>query len=396
MPDPGQPLRVCYLVSYFHPFESGAERQALAQGTELVRRGHSVVVATHWVPGVARFEDVRGIAVHRCIDSSNRGPLFAPTFVASAVRALRRLRPHFDLVHTHQALWEAVASGVARKGLLQGAPTIVQPASSGYYGEAEELSRIRGASFWRRLILQNDAFVAISADIERQWLALGVDPRVMHRIPSGVDARQFAPGPSLVEKELPPRPRVIFTGRLHPQKNLDVLIDAWPSVVAGLKAHLVLVGHGPERERLEAKVQNLGVREFVHFLGAVADPSEHLRAGDLFVLPSVAEGMSNSLLEAMATGLPCIASDIGGNQDLLCPDENGNEVGILVPPDSSDRWSAAIRGLLANPERHRILGERSRRRIESEYALEIVIDCYVALYRKLLGQGQGGDAERVT
>src|SRR3954463_12584493 len=134
------PVRVCYVVSYFHPLESGAERQALAQGAELVRRGHSVHVVTHAAAALPRDDDVRGVNVHRWVRSSRAGPLFAISFVAGVIRALRRLRPRFDLVHTHQGPWEAVATGFG-KAAFRGAPTLVQPASSGYYGEAEELAR---------------------------------------------------------------------------------------------------------------------------------------------------------------------------------------------------------------------------------------------------------------
>src|SRR5689334_18394099 len=129
MPEP--PLRVCYVVSYFHPFASGAERQALAQGAELVARGHSVHVVTHRVRGYPLEDVVNGIRIHRLVRSSKLGPLFGITFVAGVVWALRRLRSQFDVVHTHQALWEAVATGLGRSW-LGGAPTLAQPASSGY------------------------------------------------------------------------------------------------------------------------------------------------------------------------------------------------------------------------------------------------------------------------
>jgi L-malate glycosyltransferase len=379
-----RPLRICYLVAYFHPFESGAERQALAQGAELVRLGHRVHVVTLAMPGVPRIEDVQGIRVHREIHSSKIGPLFSLSFVASAARVLRRLYNHesFDLIHTHQALWEGVAAGVARSTILRGVPTLVQPASSGYYGEAEELSRMRGAGVLRRLILNNDAFVAISADIERQWRALGVPLQRMFKIASGVDSRRYAPGTSLADATLPPRPRVLFTGRLHPQKNLDVLLDAWPAVSQATGACLVLVGHGPERERLEAKAAALGVGESIIFTGPVEDVADALRAADVFVLPSVAEGMSNSLLEAMATGLPCIASDIGGNQDLLGP----GDAGILIADGSPERWAQALIGLLNDPTRRRRLATAARQRIDEEYNLERVVSRYIKLYRSLLGQ----------
>src|SRR5215831_10741071 len=98
------PIRVCYVVAYFYPLESGAERQALAQGVELVKRGHRVHVVTHAVEGLPRDEDVRGIQVHRWVRSSKTGPLFALSFVAGVIRALRRLRGEYDLIHTHQAL----------------------------------------------------------------------------------------------------------------------------------------------------------------------------------------------------------------------------------------------------------------------------------------------------
>ena len=378
-----RPLRVCYLVAYFHPFESGAERQALSQGVELVRQGHSVDVVTHWVPGVAREETVRGVKVHRAIRSSRRGPLFSLTFVATAVRALRKLRGRVDLIHTHQALWEGVAAGVARSGPVRNVPTVVQPASSGFYGEAEELSRTRGAPLLRRWLLRNDAFVAISADIEREWLGLGVPASKIRRIASGVDGRRYAPGASLAEATLPTRPRVLFTGRLHPQKNLGVLIDAWPAVVRATGARLILVGQGPERERLEGQARALGVADHVVFHGAVADPADVLRAADLFVLPSRAEGMSNSLLEAMATGLPCVASDIGGNQDLLGP----GGAGVLVPGASAETWAGCLIALLDDPDRRARLGASARRRVVEEYDLPRVVGRYVALYRELIAAG---------
>ncbi|WZO99819.1 glycosyltransferase family 4 protein [Isosphaeraceae bacterium EP7] len=366
------------MLSKFHPHASGAERQALAQGVELVRRGHRVHVVTQAIAGCPSDESIGGVEVHRWVRPVRFGPLFGVTFVAGVARALRRLRPEYDLIHTHQGLWEAISTGFGRTW-LGGAPTLIQPASSGYYGEAEELARTKGFDGLRRLILRNTAFAAISADIEDQWRALGVPDRKMVRTASGVDAEHFRPGPSLVESGLPPRPRVVFTGRLHPQKNLDLLLDAWPTVTAATGATLVLVGNGPERSRLEARAAELGVAGHIVFTGAVADPAEHLRAADVFVLPSLAEGMSNSLLEAMATGLPCLASDIGGNTDLL-----GGGVGILVSPPTAPAWAQALIGLLRDREGSVNMGRAARRRIEETYSLPRVVDRYLVLYQRLM------------
>lgn len=374
-----RPLRVCYLISHFHPISSGAERQALAQGAGLVRRGHSVRVVTRSVPGLPTEEAVEGVRVHRWVRTSGLGPLFGLTFVAGVIASLRRLRPEYDLIHTHQALWESIAAGLGRSH-LRGAPVLVQPASSGYYGEAHEMARTRGFPVLRRLALRNPWFAAISADIEREWRELGVPSDRIVRMASGVDADHFRPGPSAVETSLPPRPRVVFTGRLHPQKNLDFLLRAWAGVARRSTASLVLVGDGPDRGRLEALSAELDLADRVAFTGAVTDPAEYLRAADVFALPSVAEGMSNSLLEAMATALPCVASDIGGNDDLLAP----GPCGRLVAPNDRAAWEAAIVELIEDPSRARALGEAARRRVEDEYALPVVVDRYEALYRRIL------------
>ncbi|OJW26872.1 MAG: glycosyltransferase [Planctomycetales bacterium 71-10] len=373
------------VVSYFHPFASGAEKQALAQGVELARRGHSVRVLTRAVPGYpVDDEEYRGVQIHRWIRTVDRGPLFGLSFVAGLTRILRRLRGELDVVHTHQALWEAVATGVARH-TLRGVPTLAQPASSGYYGEAQELMRTRGAPLLRRLILRNTHFAAISDDVAREWLDLGVPPDRLTRTASGVDTDAFRPGASAAEAELLPRPRAVFTGRLHPQKNLPLLLNAWVEVARRSPANLILVGPGSDREALMELSRSLGIADRVQFVGAVPSPAEHLRAADLFVLPSVAEGMSNSLLEAMATGLPCVVSGVGGNTDLIAP----GSTGVLVPDPTPEAWSAALLALINSPEEARHLGRNALARIEDEFSLRAVVDRYVGLYRELIAKERG-------
>ncbi len=378
--DAERPLRVCYVVSYFHPFESGAERQALAQGAELARRGHSVHVVTKAVAGYpVDDEEHRGVFIHRWIKTVSGGPLFAVSFLAGVVRALRRLRSEIDVIHTHQALWEAVATGLSWP-VLWGKPVLVQPASAGYYGEAEELFRTRGAGVLRRAILANTGFAAISAEIEREWRALGVGPGRMVRMVSGVDAEQFHHGPSAVESCLLPRPRVMFTGRLHPQKNLPLLLEAWTEVARKRQGSLILVGPGNDRQSLMELAKSLDIANRVQFTGGVDNPAEYLRAADLFVLPSVAEGMSNSLLEAMATALPCAVSGIGGNTDLI----NDGTTGRLVGSPTPQAWSQTVLELLDDPAEAKRLGAAARRRIDEEFALRVVVDRYVDLYRRMI------------
>lgn len=373
-------LRIGYVVSYFHPFASGAERQALEQGRELARRGHTVHVLTRAVPGYPiDDEEYDGIFIHRWIRTIDFGPCFGLSFVAGVRRGLRRFGSQLDVIHTHQGLWEAVATGLARPR-RGGIPTLVQPASSGHFGEAEELQRTRGAGLLRRIILENSAFAAISSDIESQWRALGVEPERLVRVASGVNTERFCPGSSAVESSLPPRPRVLFTGRLHPQKNLPVLLEAWTEVVRRSPAHLILLGPGTDRVPLMGLAESLGISERVWFLEAVSDPSDYLRAADVFVLPSVAEGMSNSLLEAMATALPCVVSGIGGNTDLI----TDRKTGRLVDASNPKAWAATLLETLEHSDEARQLGAAARRRVEAEFSLSAVVDRYLDIYRRLV------------
>lgn len=386
-------LRVCQLISQFAPVASGAERQAEAQGRELVRRGHEVHVLTRAFPGLPRDEDLGGVIVHRWIRPIALGPLFGLSFVVGTIAAIREARRTFapHLIHTHQALWEAIATGAGREWIGR-LPVLAQPASSGYFGEALEMRRTRGFPILRRCAIRNPWFAMISSDLEREWRELGAPPDRMFRAASGVDADRFRPGPSAVEAELPPGPRVVFTGRLHPQKNLEFLIRAWTIATRDLGAPgtLLLVGDGPDRRSLEESARAAGIGDRVRFVGAVADPSEYLRASRIFVLPSVAEGMSNSLLEAMATGLPCLASRIGGNLDLIEPGRRGD----LLPTDHPEPWARTLRDWLANPELAARLGAESRRLVEERHALPRVVDRYLEIYRTILGAGRDSAAAR--
>jgi len=338
-------------------------------------------VLTRSVTGLKTDDVVRGVHIHRWVKLARWGPLFGLSFLRGFERALAKLRPHYDLIHTHQALWEAASTGLFR-AKHPAVPTVVQPASSGFYGEAQELERTRGKRKLRQWILQNSRFATISREIGEEWSRLGVAPENLFATSSGVDTRRFRPGPCAFDEVLPPHPRVLFTGRLHPQKNLPLLLQAWPKILTHLPAHLLLLGEGPDRLAIEASIAEYQLSEYVHLLGAVADPAEYLRGANLFVLPSVAEGMSNSLLEAMATALPCLVSDIGGNRDLVTQ----GETGFLLPTDDPEPWVQAIVSLLRQPELAANLGQAAFRFVERNHSITHVVSHNLKLYAQLLGR----------
>jgi glycosyltransferase involved in cell wall biosynthesis len=377
-------LHVGIVISLFAPMESGAERQARLQAEALVRNGHSVTVFTRKLENLPESQTLmtgpagNRLTVKRVVRTSRIGPAFGLSFVGRLSAALIGSRRSLDIVHTHQALWESITTGLVRD--IMPCPILVQPASSGYDGEAQEMMRTKGAAILRRLAVRNRHFACISAQIADEWTALGVPRSTIIPAASGVDTTRFRPA------EVKPlsdrsRFRAVFTGRLHDQKQVDVLIRAWPAVRRLAPARLTIVGDGPLRDSLIHLRDSLGLTDDeVHFAGRIEDPSDILRESDFFVLPSRAEGMSNSLLEAMATGLPCVVSAIGGNVDLIQPDLTGR----LVADSSPEAWSDAILGLYRNPEAARRWGAAAREKVEREYSIDAIVDRNVTLYRRLI------------
>ena len=380
-------LRIGFCISLYWPVESGAERQAQRQAKELSRRGHQVTVYTRPVRGRPSVEWDGDVIVRRTIRTCDLGPLFGVSFVSSLVWQLWRDHRQLDVLHCHQGAWEAVGAGWAHHRL--GLPTIVQPAAGGPYGEVHMLRRVRGRRWVLPYFLSNSHFVAISEQIERELLDLGVPRARLDRFASGVDVDEFAPGESRLDARLGSRPRVLFLGRLHPQKNLATLLKAWRHVLDQVPhARLLLAGDGPLRESLAAQVDELKMNDGVSFLGQLSDPLPYLQASDALVLPSISEGMSNSLLEAMACGLPAVVSSAGGNVDLVEHEHCGL---VADASDSADLARQLVRILRDDSLRHR-LGLAARQKIVAQYSLASVVDRYELLYQRLARRSDAPDS----
>lgn len=178
-------------------------------------------------------------------------------------------------------------------------------------------------------------------------------------------------------------PCLIFVGRLTSEKGLLTLVDALRRLGPRHSAsegqlHLLLVGDGPMRQTLESTPNpDHGIR--IHLLGRRDDVGDLLAASDIFVFPSLHENLSNALLEAMAAGLPTIATNVGGNVEVLT-----DQVGLLVEPSHPEQLAAAIHRLAGDPSLRETLGTRSRARIAERYTMEHMVDGWDDVYRRVL------------
>ena len=298
-------------------------------------------------------------------------------------------RERFDIVHTHMTK----ASLLGRlAGRLSGCRSVVMTAH-GYGGlldyyfstAAARAAFRRIESFLNRTC--TDRVVLLTESDRADVTARGiVPPEKIRLIRNGVDSTDVDAGRpgDLVRRELgiPPSAKVVlFTGRLARQKSPETLIEAAEMVVRqNDRAWFLLAGDGPKARALEERIAAAGLAGRVRLLGVQSDVPGLLRASDLFVLPSLYEGMPLSLLEAMAAGLPVVATAIPGNRDLVVQ----GETGLLVPYGDSDALGKAILGLLDDPGRAGAFGEAGRRRAQKQFSLDKTAELTARLYLELM------------
>ena len=285
-------------------------------------------------------------------------------------RVLKRLRP--EVVNTYN--WAGMDGIVAAR--LSRLRAVVQNEHG--FDMEDPFGGNRKRRFVRRFLSSFvHSFACVSQRL-RTWLEEEVRVRrPVFQIYNGVDTERFRPGdgsPLRAELGLSREAFVIgVVARLVPVKNLPLLLQAVERLhPTGPETVLLVVGDGPERTRLEARA-GAGVR----FLGEREDVPDLLRSLDLFVLPSLSEGISLTLLEGMASGLPVVTTRVGGNPEIV---EEGI-TGTLVPSEDAAALAAAMAAYRENPGLRRRHGEAGRRRVLERFSLAGMVDAYESLYR---------------
>ena len=213
---------------------------------------------------------------------------------------------------------------------------------------------------------------------------IGIPPQKLVVVPNGIPVEEFQMDNKAETRAalgISVTSLVIGTvGRLHPVKGTRHLIEAFAQCRTSCQLVLLVIGDGPQRAQLESLAQRLGIADRVYFLGNRTDVPRLLQAMDVFVLPSEWEGMPNAALEAMATGLPVVATAVGGTPEVVVD----GVTGLLVPPRNSEALAQAIAQLLADPELRRRMGQAGRERVEQLFSVEQMVRKTEALYEELL------------
>ncbi|MGI6656361.1 MAG: TIGR03088 family PEP-CTERM/XrtA system glycosyltransferase [Desulfobulbus sp.] len=228
-------------------------------------------------------------------------------------------------------------------------------------------------------------WVPVSQDLA-QWLhrKVGISEKKIRLIYNGVDTASFAPASPPVQEETGSSMRIITVGRLDPVKDQATLVHAFRilckriSSVEGCSVQLWIVGAGPEREALQGIIEQEGLEDRVLLLGERHDIAELLRQSDIFVLSSLAEGIPMTILEAAATGLPVVATDVGGIAEIV----RDGETGYLVSSGSLQELADAIWRYWEQPHLRLAHGRAGCRRIADKFSLDAMARQYAQLYEQ--------------
>ena len=373
------------LINYeYPPLGGGAGQATAALAREFAAAGHEPLVLT------SRFRDqpaeevvadvriVRVPVIRRRADRSTPPEML--TFLASAswtaIREIAAWKPDatiafFGIPSGPIALLLKLTAGVPYVVSLRGGDV---PGFQPY--DLALFHKLLGPVIrllWRKAV----ATVANSAGLQSLGhkfapeLPIGV-------IPNGVNVATFHPAAEKTTSHGPVR--LLFVGRVVFQKGLDVLFRALAALPTELDWELEIIGDGDARPALTLEAAQLGIAPRLTFSGWQdrAVIAERYRAADLFVFPSRDEGMPNVVLEAMASGLPIVATAIAGSEELVREGENGH----LVPTENAPALTDALARLITQPETRRALGRASRERIEREYTWARVAACYLDLLRE--------------
>jgi len=366
----------------FHPHIGGSERQALELSRALQSAGWRVTVLTrHTDKSLPKEELLSGIRIKRLFAPFS-GLLNAVCFMFSLFAEMLRTKDDYCAIHVHMASSPAVAAAFA--GRLLKKPVFVKIAASRGFGDiATSRATLAGRLKLIVLSMLGPTLLIINKEMEEELKRSPVCILHTYRFRNGVDTAAYTQetpeGKERAKRGLSLKtgPVFLFAGRITAQKNLPAFLRAWTEQARrSPQAQLAIVGDGDKKAELEKLAVRLNAGDSVIFAGPTDDVRPWYAAADVFVLPSLAEGLSNSMLEAMACGLPVLASGVGGAADAI---KNG-ESGFLFAPQDTAAMTEAINRFLAEPELAAKMGAMARKEAERHYAMSDVAREIAGLY----------------
>ena len=293
-------------------------------------------------------------------------------------QSLRELKP--DLVHASLTL-STLDFKLPEICQQLNVPLVAtfHPAFDRHWRNLQSSTQYLTYQFYAPFLARYDQIIVFSESQRDLLVKLGVCAQKLAIIPNGVDIQKYTPGNSYFKHQFPEHQLFIYQGRVASEKNVESLLKAWKQVEMGRNAKLLIVGDGHLTSSLKP-IYNQD--DGIIWLGAITDEEKRidiLRGADVFVLPSLVEGLSLSLLEAMACGLACIATDAGADGEVLAP------AGVILnTQDVTTQLKTMLPLFQYHPEMKNLLGVKARQRVQAKYTLSDNVTKLEQLYAFLL------------
>ncbi len=390
---PSTRLRILMISPQFRPIVGGYERAAERLSAALAARGHHVTVIAERRDRAWPIKEKRdGFRIRRlwCL---YRPRLHMATSLAALTWFLLTRGRRFQVWHLHQYGLHAVLTVAMSKFLSR--PVVLKLTSTRDQGLQAVVSAMPLTGIAQRLLRRVDAVVVPTRDLKEEALRFGIAASAVYIVGNGVHTVVFQPRSDHERARLRRRlgidaeGLVVSVGRLSQEKNPHGLLQAWEIALHDLPLSwkLALVGDGPMRKELEAFVTGRRLEASVIFAGQQSNVEEWLGAADIFVLFSQLEGLSNAMLEAMATGLPVISSRVSGAVEIL--EDTG--AGVVVEIGDTQSLARMLVHLAADPVLRHQIGSAGRVTVERNFSIGAVAQRHEQMYQKLIQARQGFD-----
>ena len=305
----------------------------------------------------------------------------------NSIKAIRNVHQlnHYDVIHTHG--WATMLAGYLA-GLLEKDVIVINGEHGTLYYKTVQ-QRIIQRFLFNRMKINLSVSAALVNEVSRKFK---VNRNIFRPILNGVNTQRFCPDQQRrqqIRKEISISDEQLVVGsvgRLVTVKNYPSLIKAFKLIAERVpNALLLFAGDGPNREKLEELTQQQGLKDKVKFLGRRDDIPSVMNAYDVFVLPSYREGLSNTILEAMSSGLPAIVSNVGGSPEIVIE----GKTGYLFEVDDIEQISSKIIHLFEDSEMLREFSNNAREHVVKNYSLETMVNNYQNVYQELIDSAEG-------
>lgn len=375
------------MVNEFPPLPvGGAETQAERLSEYFARSGWKVWVVTRMAEGLREREERNGFQIVRP-KTFGFGKMRTISFMFSGLAYLLKMRNHYQILHAHLAFGPAFIAVLL--GRIFGKKVIVKLGGSNAIGDVQvSMNTLRGRLRFWAIRRWADVVVALTDVMRAEALQIGIPPERIRILNNGIDASAYQFDRAVKQQAKNQIGQegntvALFVGRLDPVKSLLTVVEAMKiAQTSSPSLRFVIVGDGVERAALEARVHELELKNIVVFAGNQKDVSLYLKAADMFVLPSFTEGISNALLEAMASELACLATPVGGNNEVL----DQGKYGVMVPVADVQAWADALVEFANDEKKRHAMGQKARERILMTYDFSVVGAQYEQMYNDLLNK----------